>query len=159
MTLTRLTSGATCWVAGQFSSVRVLWTSLYGRWTAEAGVRRSFCVGSNYAAACGMGRRRCESEWFMRRLSVRLDVTARQRSRDTYRSQVIHYCVSLWRIPLMPEETKVCRYNWHSAGSLDWPFTMLKYEYIFQIKYTEAILSNSTQKLLWLPKCWLQFKN
>ena len=26
---------------------------------------------------------------------------------------------------------------------------MLKYEYIFPIKYTEAILSNSTQKLLW----------
>jgi len=28
-------------------------------------------------------------------------------------------------------------------------FSMLKYKYIFQIKYTEAILSNSTQKLLW----------
>ena len=26
---------------------------------------------------------------------------------------------------------------------------MLKYSYIFQIKYTEAILSNSTRKLLW----------
>ena len=26
---------------------------------------------------------------------------------------------------------------------------MLKYKYIFQIKYTEAILSNSTRKLLW----------
>jgi len=26
---------------------------------------------------------------------------------------------------------------------------MLKYNYIFQIKYTEAILSNSTRKLLW----------
>jgi len=26
---------------------------------------------------------------------------------------------------------------------------MLKYQYIFQIKYTEAILSNSTRKLLW----------
>ena len=26
---------------------------------------------------------------------------------------------------------------------------MLKYKYILQIKYTEAILSNSTQKLLW----------
>jgi len=24
-----------------------------------------------------------------------------------------------------------------------------KYKYIFQIKYTEAILSNSTRKLLW----------
>jgi len=26
---------------------------------------------------------------------------------------------------------------------------MLKYKYIFQIKYTEAMLSNSTRKLLW----------
>jgi len=26
---------------------------------------------------------------------------------------------------------------------------MLKYRYIFQIKYTEAILPNSTRKLLW----------
>jgi len=43
----------------------------------------------------------------------------------------------------------VCRHNWHSAGSLVWPFPMLKYEYIFQIKYTAAILFNSTRKLLW----------
>ena len=36
-----------------------------------------------------------------------------------------------------------------------WPFPMLKCKYIFQIKYTEAILSNSTRKLpkLRLPKC------
>jgi len=26
---------------------------------------------------------------------------------------------------------------------------MLKYKYIFQMKYTEAILSNSTRKVLW----------
>jgi len=45
--------------------------------------------------------------------------------------------------------TKVCRYSWHSAGSLGWPFQVLKYRYIFQIKYAEAILSNSTRKLLW----------
>jgi len=37
---------------------------------------------------------------------------------------------------------KVCQFNWHSAGSLGWLFSML-------IKYTEGILSNSTQKLLW----------
>ena len=43
----------------------------------------------------------------------------------------------------------MCRYNWHSAGSLGWPFPVLKYKYIFQIKYTEAILSNSTRKLIW----------
>jgi len=45
--------------------------------------------------------------------------------------------------------TKVCRYNWHSADFLGWPFSMLKCNYIFKIKYTEAILSNSTRKLLW----------
>jgi len=28
----------------------------------------------------------------------------------------------------------VCRFNWHSAGSLDWPFPMLKYKYIFENK-------------------------
>jgi len=26
-----------------------------------------------------------------------------------------------------PWETKVRRYNWHSVGSLGWPFPMLKY--------------------------------
>ena len=41
-------------------------------------------------------------------------------------------------------------YNWHSAGSLGWPFSMPRYKYIFQIKYTEAILSNTTRKLSWL---------
>jgi len=46
-------------------------------------------------------------------------------------------------------EVKVCRYNWHSAGFPSWSFSMLKYKYIFQIKYTETILSNGTQKLLW----------
>jgi len=30
------------------------------------------------------------------------------------------------------QATKVCRYNW-----LGWPFSMLKYKYIFQIKYIE----------------------
>jgi len=45
--------------------------------------------------------------------------------------------------------TKVCRYNWHSASFLGWPFPVLKYKYIFQIKYTEAILSSSTRKLSW----------
>jgi len=41
------------------------------------------------------------------------------------------------------------RYSWHSVGSLGWPFAMLKYYYIFQTKCTEAIVSNSTRKLLW----------
>ena len=56
--------------------------------------------------------------------------------------------------------TKVCRYNWHSVGSLGWPFPMLKYKYIFQIKYTEAVLSNSTRKVLWfeITKLMTRFK-
>ena len=41
------------------------------------------------------------------------------------------------------------RYNRHSAGSLGWPFSMLKFEFIFQRKYTEAILSDNDRKLLW----------
>ena len=45
--------------------------------------------------------------------------------------------------------TKACRYSRHSAGSVGWPFPVLKYEYISQIKYTEAILSSSIRKLLW----------
>jgi len=44
--------------------------------------------------------------------------------------------------------TKVCRHNWHSAGSLGWPSAVLKYKYIFQTKYAEAVLSNSIRKLL-----------
>jgi len=54
---------------------------------------------------------------------------------------------------VLTQGTKVCRYNWHSAGFPGWPFPMLKYKYIFEIKYTETILSfflsNSTRKLLW----------
>jgi len=45
--------------------------------------------------------------------------------------------------------SKVRRYNWRSAGFLGWPFPTLKYKCIFQRKYTEAILSNSTRELLW----------
>jgi len=55
-------------------------------------------------------------------------------------------------------------YNWHSAGSLGWPFAMpgAKYKYIFQsLKYTEAILSNGIRKPLWfeITKMLMQFKN
>ena len=35
---------------------------------------------------------------------------------------------------------------WFSDGLAN---LMLKYKYIFQVKYTEAILSNSTRKLSW----------
>ena len=41
------------------------------------------------------------------------------------------------------------RYNRHSAGSLGWPFPMINYTYIFEMKDTEGISSNSTRKLLW----------
>jgi len=36
-------------------------------------------------------------------------------------------------------------YSWRNAGSLGWSFPMLKYRYIFQIKYTEAIFSDITE--------------
>jgi len=42
-------------------------------------------------------------------------------------------------------EPALYRYNRHSAGSLGWPIPKLKYQYIFQTKCTEAILSNSTR--------------
>ena len=57
----------------------------------------------------------------------------------------LHCC----RQKMSQQGTKVCRYNWHSVGSLGWPFPMLKYWYISRIKYTEAVLSNSTHKPLW----------
>jgi len=43
---------------------------------------------------------------------------------------------------------------------MGWLFSMLKYKYIFQIKYTEASLSNSTRKLLWfeITKMLVQLK-
>ena len=63
-------------------------------------------------------------------------------------------------------ESKVCQYNWHNVGSLGWPFPMLKYEYIFQIKYTEAIFQIEITKTIiiavglmaidryvWCPRC------
>jgi len=34
-------------------------------------------------------------------------------------------------------------------SSLGWPLPVLEYKHIFQIKYTEAVLSNSTPKPLW----------
>ena len=38
----------------------------------------------------------------------------------------------------------------HIAGFLGRSFSVPKCKYILQVKCTEAILSNSTQKLLWL---------
>ena len=38
--------------------------------------------------------------------------------------------VERWHRSVQWTGTKVCRYNWHSAGSLGWPFPVLKYKYI-----------------------------
>ena len=65
----------------------------------------------------------CVNTW--RRLRNRKCVTCRARK-----------CVDIIGTVLVP---------W--AGQ--WPFPMQKYKCIFQIKYTEAILSNSIRKLLW----------
>jgi len=48
--------------------------------------------------------------------------------------------------------TKVRQYNWHSAGWAGWAWAgyfQCKNINIFQVKYTEAILSKSIRKLLW----------
>jgi len=47
----------------------------------------------------------------------------------------------LIRTDCVPIQLAQCPWSGH--------FQYQKYEYIFQIKYTEAILSNSTRKLLW----------
>jgi len=44
--------------------------------------------------------------------------------------------------------TKVCRYNWHSAGSLGWSFPMLEY-FSNKIYGSNFIKSNSTRKQSW----------
>jgi len=36
-----------------------------------------------------------------------------------------------WSLGGIAQGTKVCQYNWHSAGSLGWPFPMIKCKYIF----------------------------
>jgi len=63
------------------------------------------------------------------------------------------------------QRTKVCRYNWHSSGPvpcMGWPVPILKYEHTFRIKYTEAILSDSTIGNCYglkLPKRYCSLKN
>jgi len=47
------------------------------------------------------------------------------------------------------ENERVPIQYWHNPGSMRWPFPLLKYKKKIQIKYTEAILSNNTRKLLW----------
>jgi len=48
--------------------------------------------------------------------------------------------------------------QWHSAGSLGWPFRLLKDKYSFHIKYTETIFIKQNSELgifygFKLPKC------
>ena len=62
---------------------------------------------------------------------------------------VLAKCTSLVAIAALIIGNESAPIQLHSAGSLGWPFPMLKYESIFQVKYTETILSNSTGKLLW----------
>ena len=51
-------------------------------------------------------------------------------------------------------ENESLPYNWHSAGSLGWPFPMLKYKYIFQIYGSNFIKRLSETVIgLKLPKC------
>jgi len=49
-------------------------------------------------------------------------------------AKTANQCVDFPTLDLL-QGTKVCRYSWHSAGSLGWPFLMLKYKYFFHLKY------------------------
>jgi len=56
----------------------------------------------------------------------------------------------------------VCRYDWHSAGSLGWPFPMEKYKYTtyFSNKiFGSCFIKSSTRKLLWFEISILHLKN
>jgi len=44
---------------------------------------------------------------------------------DTPEPVYTHYLVLSCLVTVVME-TKLCRYNWHSAGSLGWPFPMMK---------------------------------
>ena len=55
--------------------------------------------------------------------------------KTTLSSDLVVDWITLLLLLLLPRQgTKVCRYIWHSAGSLHWPFPMLIYKYIFQTK-------------------------
>ena len=73
-----------------------------------------------------------------------------------------------WRMTRVPcgcgrtlRGTKVCRYNWHSAGPLSWPLPMLKYKYIFKWNIRKRFYQTALGNCYGLksPKCWLQVKN
>jgi len=46
------------------------------------------------------------------------------------------------QIKVRLQGTKVRRYNWHSAGSLGWPFSVLKYTYRVGHRLITIILSH-----------------
>ena len=49
---------------------------------------------------------------------------------------------------LLLQGTKVCRYNWHIAGSLGWPFS--NYEYIFRQLYESCFIKqHSGTVMVW----------
>jgi len=57
------------------------------------------------------------------------DVTADQSQQHSPTNE--HSKSSARKVGSTAQGTKVCRYNWHSAGSLGWPFPTLKYKYVF----------------------------
>ena len=60
--------------------------------------------------------------------------------------RVFQLCRQLWSL----WGTKVCRYNWHSAGSLGCPFPMLKYKYIFlKQNIRKQFYQTALGKLIW----------
>ena len=64
----------------------------------------------------------------------------------------------------VPNQSPIGNESALNAGSLGWPFPMLKYKHVFEIKYTEAILSSIYHTALRncyslkLLKCRLQLK-
>jgi len=147
-----------CWrglsvIVGELTCLRawewwVSWCWARGRWLRTCSSRPSWWPAEETRPLAGTRRTRCASRrcWSCcRRMSpsrrnCRRCSTARP-SCPAWLSTTLAYRL---------QGKKVCRYNWHSAGSLSWPFPTLNYKYIFQIKYTETILSNSTRKQPWL---------
>ena len=66
-----------------------------------------------------------KGRFFTKRIDSRNESNRIDSNRELECSSTQHYA------------TKVCRYNWRSAGSLGWPFPVLIYKYIFRTRYTE----------------------
>jgi len=99
--------------------------------------------------------RKCGNKQNMRQSHIRMQLTCLARSAQdraaliSVSKQLSAAVTSLHAARPWIWSTKVRRQFWHSAGSLGWPFPTLKYLYFLQIKYTKAILSNRTRRLLW----------